>query len=127
MTYKRVIHDGRPHYGKHSMIRMQNCSSLVKDKEAIKSCIIALCDCIEMVRFGDPIVERFGNGIEIGISAVQLIETSAIVFHTNDGAKDLYADIFSCKDYDENAATECLLNHLGGRGTLIDISVVYRE
>ena len=53
-----------------------------------------LVDRIDMVAFGDPIVERFGGGIEVGISAVQLIETSAIVIHTNDQAGDMHEPHF---------------------------------
>jgi S-adenosylmethionine/arginine decarboxylase-like enzyme len=33
-------------------------------------------------------------------SAVQLIQTSAITIHTNDEARDMYLDVFSCKDFE---------------------------
>ena len=94
MSYKRIIHKGKPHYGKHVIHRSQDCSSNLLSKDIICEFIIELCDKIEMVRFGDPFVERFGGGIEVGISAVQLIETSAITIHTNDGAKELYLDVY---------------------------------
>ena len=54
---------------------------------------------IDMVPFGEPFVERFGEDDEVGISAVQLIQTSAITIHTNDEARDMYLDVFSCKDF----------------------------
>jgi S-adenosylmethionine/arginine decarboxylase-like enzyme len=55
-----------------------------------------------MIRHGEPIVARFGEGIQVGISAVQLITTSAITIHTNDQARDLYLDVFSCKWFAED-------------------------
>lgn len=78
-----------------------------------------------MVRFGDPFVERFGGGIEVGISAVQLIETSAITIHTNDGAKELYLDVFSCKDYDEHVVQECVDKFFSPKSSIQ--SALYRE
>ena len=38
----------------------------------------------DMVQFGEPLVERFGDGDEAGISAGQLIQPSASTIHTND-------------------------------------------
>ena len=32
---------------------------------------------------------------------VQLIQTSAISLHTNDQSRDLYLDVFSCKEFKE--------------------------
>ena len=59
-----------------------------------------------MVAYGDLVIARFGDGIEEGISAVQLIMTSAITIHTNDKARDLYLDVFSCKWFDEDIVEE---------------------
>ena len=101
-SYKRIMVNGVRHYGKHAIVDSSGCNDNLLDKDVIRAWIKELVDRIDMTAFGEPIVERFGGGIETGISAVQLIETSAIVIHTNDQARDMYLDVFSCKDFDEN-------------------------
>ena len=99
-AYKRIVIDGVRHYGKHVLLGASGCNARLRDLDAVRAFIRELVDEIDMVAYGDAIVARFGSGAEIGISAVQLIETSAITIHTNDAAGDLYLDVFSCKDYD---------------------------
>lgn len=99
--YRRINVDGVIYYGKHLIVTARGCSENVIHKEKIADFITELVDRIDMVAFGAPVVERFGEGIEVGISAVQLIETSAIVIHTNDQARDMYLDVFSCKTFSE--------------------------
>lgn len=102
-AYKRIVVDGVRHYGKHQIINAAGCGDAILSIDEIRNFIIELVERIDMVRYGDCIVERFGEGIETGISAVQLIMTSAIVLHTNDLSRDFYFDVFSCKDFDEQA------------------------
>lgn len=105
--YRRIELDGKRYYGKHLIFDAKGCSEAICDISTITQFIQTLVPKIDMVAYGDPVVARFGGGIEIGISAVQLIETSAIVIHTNDQARDLYLDVFSCKDFSE----ELVLQH----------------
>lgn len=99
--YKRIVVDGTRYYGKHTILSAALCNDNLLSKDVIRAFIAELVERIDMTAFGDPIVERFGEGIEVGISAVQLIMTSAITIHTNDAARDLYLDVFSCKDFEE--------------------------
>jgi S-adenosylmethionine/arginine decarboxylase-like enzyme len=126
MTYKRIVHHGAAYYGKHLMAHVEGCSDAIIDKDAVARFLIDLCEKIDMVRFGDPIIERFGEGIEVGISAIQLIETSAVMMHTNDGARELYLDVFSCKDYEASDAIDCVKEHFG-YNISIDFEVFYRK
>ncbi len=98
-SYKRIVIDGKRYYGRHLIASAHGCNERLLDKQAIANFLQELTRRIDMVAFGAPFVERFGGGIEVGISGVQLIETSAITLHTNDGARDLYLDVFSCKDF----------------------------
>jgi S-adenosylmethionine/arginine decarboxylase-like enzyme len=91
--------DGIRYYGRHLILCGAGCNEAILSKQAITAFMPRLAHRIGMVPFGEPFVERFGGGIEVGISGVQLIETSAITMHTNDGARDLYLDVFSCKDF----------------------------
>ncbi len=104
--YRRINENGTIYYGKHLIVTARGCNESLLDKAAIAKFMTTLVKRIDMVAFGDPIVERFGGGVEVGISAVQLIETSAIVIHTNDQARDMYLDVFSCKTFSEDAAIE---------------------
>lgn len=104
--YRRINVDGDIYYGKHLIVTARGCNENILDKDNIAVFMTELVDRIDMVAFGDPIVERFGGGIEVGISAVQLIETSAIVIHTNDQARDMYLDVFSCKTFSDKDALD---------------------
>jgi S-adenosylmethionine/arginine decarboxylase-like enzyme len=108
VSYKRTVINGKSYYGKHLMITAKGCNSNLLDVEKVKDFLKGLVDDIDMVAFGEPIVERFGEGIEIGISGVQLITTSAITIHTNDTARDMYLDVFSCKWFDENTVKDVI-------------------
>lgn len=108
MPYKRIVADGVPHYGKHLILTASGCNDQLLSKDEIANFCRELVERIDMVAFGDPLVERFGSGDEIGISAVQLIQTSAITIHTNDPARDMYLDVFSCKDFEAQAVLDVL-------------------
>ncbi|MCB1645727.1 MAG: S-adenosylmethionine decarboxylase [Pseudomonadales bacterium] len=99
--YKRILVDGVHYYGKHLVLSARHCNDALLDVDAITRFLKELVVQIDMVAYGEPLVARFGQGIEEGISGVQLIETSAITVHTNDMARDLYLDVFSCKGYNE--------------------------
>lgn len=99
--YRRIENGGVMYYGKHLILTAKQCNTNLLDIPTVTKFITTLADKIDMVRFGDPVCERFGGGIETGLSAVQLIETSAIVIHTNDHHKDMYLDVFSCKTFSD--------------------------
>jgi len=103
-VYKKIAIDNERYYGKQLILNAATCNENMLDKDMIRQFLKEMVERIDMVAYGEAIVERFGEGIEIGISAVQLIETSSIVMHTNDGARDLYLDVFSCKSFDEDIA-----------------------
>lgn len=104
--YRRINVEGVIYYGKHLILTARQCNENLLDKAKMAAFLRQLVDKIDMVAFGDPIVERFGQGIEIGLSGVQLIETSAITFHTNDQARDMYLDVFSCKTFPEDVVCQ---------------------
>ncbi len=99
--YRRILVDGVHYYGKHLVLSANTCNDQLLSLDAVSHFLKTLVLRIDMVAYGEPLAARFGQGIEEGISAVQLIETSAITVHTNDMARDLYLDVFSCKGYNE--------------------------
>lgn len=100
-AYKRTLINGKAYYGKHLLLTANSCSDRLLEIDTITAFLKQLVDRIDMEAYGEPIVARFGEGIETGISGVQLITTSALMVHTNDRFKDLYLDVFSCKWFDE--------------------------
>lgn len=103
MTYKALLHDGRMHYGKQILVDAAGCNENLRSIDHVSTFLAEMPGKIGMRAFGDPLVYRFGDGDEIGLSGVQLLYSSAVVLHTNDGTGDLYLDLFSCRDYDADA------------------------
>ena len=47
-------------WGLHTTIDLKNCNpELIRSADAIRDYVIQLCDLIEMIRFGDPIIVNF--------------------------------------------------------------------
>jgi S-adenosylmethionine/arginine decarboxylase-like enzyme len=91
-------------WGISSCIDLYECDlSLMQDEAAIKHFVRELCDLIQMRRFGETQVVRFGNDPRVtGFSMTQLIETSLISAHFADNSRAIYLDVFSCAPYDSN-------------------------
>lgn len=108
VNYKRIYIDGEYYYGKHLVLTAKSCNDDLLSVGKMKAFLATLVKEIDMVAYGEPIAARFGQGIEEGISAVQLIETSAITIHTNDMAREMYLDVFSCKGYKVSSVLKVL-------------------
>ena len=84
----------------------------IKNKDDIGLFVTKLVDEIDMISYGEPIIEHFAthNEDKAGFSLVQLIETSSIKCHFVDKNADINLDIFSCKEYDIQKVIE-FVNH----------------
>ncbi len=123
--YRRILHNGEPHYGQHLIATALGCNEAILSTDRLSDFLRRLADDIDMVRYGDPIVARFGEGHEVGVSGVQLIETSAIVIHTNDAHRDMYLDVFSCKEFEEETVRRVLDDFLSPSS--VTCEVFYRK
>jgi S-adenosylmethionine/arginine decarboxylase-like enzyme len=106
--YKCTEIQGQKYYGKHLLLTARTCNDKVLEIDTFRTFFADLVEAIEMEAYGDLVIARFGEGIEVGISAVQLIMTSSITVHTNDAAGDMYLDVFSCKWFDEAVVKEMI-------------------
>ena len=111
VDYKRTVINGKKYYGKHLMMTARTCNERLLELSAVSEFLKTLVPKIDMTAYGEPLVARFGEGIEEGISGVQLIITSAIMVHTNDAARDMYLDVFSCKWFDESIVRDVVDNY----------------
>lgn len=101
VDYKRTVINGKSYYGKHLLMTVKSCNDRLLEAPTIEELLKALVPRIDMTAYGEPLVAGFGEGIEEGISGAQLIITSAMMVHTNDSARDMYWDVFSCKWFEE--------------------------
>ena len=97
-------------WGKHLIIDAKGCfPGRVQDPEYIRHFTKELVRQIEMVPFGEPQVVHFADGTDLaGWTMIQLIETSSIMGHFLDVSGDLYLDVFSCKDFEEQRVIDAL-------------------
>ena len=88
-------------WGLAMSIDLAQCNpKTIRDPVKLKEFIIKICDFIDMKRFGEPLIERFGETERVsGYSLVQLIQTSCISAHFIEESDGACIDIFSCKSY----------------------------
>src|SRR5574341_1030767 len=102
-----------PYWGLSSCIDLYECDlNLMKDAEAIREFVRALCDRIKMRRYGETQVVHFGDEPRVnGFSMTQLIETSLISAHFAEASRAIYLDVFSCAPYEPKAVAEFALKY----------------
>ena len=98
------------YWGKHLIIDAKGCfPARAQDPEYIRSFTKELVRRIEMTPCGDTQVVHFAEGTDLaGWTMIQLIETSSIMGHFLDANGDLYLDVFSCKDFEEQRVMDVL-------------------
>ena len=95
-------------WGWHSIINAGGCNDNVDNKEAIISFKDELIEKIDMVQYGEPLIERFGEDHLEGITIVQLIRTSNLTIHFCKESNTFYFDLFSCKPFYEADVLSCI-------------------
>ena len=99
-------------YGKELILDIHNCDPSKFNRRSIRNYIKQLCELIEMEKcrlcwwddYGVPVEEQETEPHLKGTTAVQFIKTSNILIHTLDLLKNVYINIFSCKDFDSDLA-----------------------
>jgi S-adenosylmethionine/arginine decarboxylase-like enzyme len=77
-----------------------------------------------MKRFGKTQIVDFGEDPRVsGYSMTQLIETSLISGHFANQSRAAYIDIFSCKRYDPNIATEFSRDRFGAKRHKMNVTI----
>jgi len=94
-------------WGQHLVLDLSGCpKDKLSDGENILAWGRELVKAIDMVAYGKPQLEHFAtHKLETaGYTFVQLIETSNICAHFAENLGEVYVDIFSCRDFDEQKA-----------------------
>lgn len=110
-------------YGKELIIDLHHCNPETFNRKDIKKYFKELCNLIDMERcklswwddHGLPPEECQTEPHLKGTTAVQFIMTSNIVIHTLDLMGSVYINIFSCKDFDPQAASDFTANWFQGK------------
>ncbi len=96
-------------WGQHLILDLSGCpKEKLTDGTHIREWTKALVDGIGMVAYGEPLLEHFAthNQDTGGYTLVQLIETSNICAHFAENRGEIYIDVFSCKSFDVEVATD---------------------
>ena len=100
------------YFGYHYMIDAAGCNENIKDKEMIAKFAKDMVERINMIAFGEPIIEFMLPGDpKQGYSLVQLIQTSNITVHFIEPDYTAYFDIFSCKEFSQEVAKQCVRDY----------------
>lgn len=117
----RSTRSERPTYGQELILDLHECNASKFTRHDLETFFAELCELIDMEQcdlhfwddVGVPIEEQQIHPKTKGTSAVQFILTSTIVVHTLDIMKAAYVNIFSCKDFDVDAAANFTANWFG--------------
>ena len=95
-------------WGQHLILDMGGCNENISRKESIRAFVAELVNAIDMVAYGEPVIEHFATHSQeaAGYTLIQLIETSAISAHFSDHNRDVYLDVFSCKSFGSNRVVQ---------------------
>lgn len=104
-------------WGYHLVIDLKDCNpDTIRSGYLIKKYVEDICLLIEMTRYGDTVLERFGKDPEVtGYSMFQLIEESNISGHFVEKNDTAFIDIFSCKEYKINTAVQYTAKYFGAK------------
>ena len=120
-------------YGKELILDLHDCNSKKFNRKTLKKYFEEVCDLIDMQRcelfwwddYGVPLKERQTEPHLKGTSAVQFIITSNITIHTLDILRNVYLNIFSCKDFDARKAMKFSEKFFGGK--IVNFKIIDRK
>jgi S-adenosylmethionine/arginine decarboxylase-like enzyme len=94
-------------WGQLLSIDLRGCdNSFLTNPEKLKEFSKGICNEIDMIPFGEPIIKRFGEGSLEGYSMIQFIMTSSVTVHLDEINSRVFIDIFSCKRFDIKKAKD---------------------
>lgn len=116
------------YWGYHLILDCSGCDlDAISNRETIVSFTKDLVKRIDMVAFGEPIVEHFAthDPAKAGFSMLQLIETSNLAAHFVERDCTAYFDVFSCKPFDIEIVKQCVIDYF--RADNIKVTYLTRQ
>lgn len=107
------------YWGYHLMLDCCGCDlAAMTNKDIVKAFVKELVVAIDMVAVGEPWIERTAVGMpdKEGFSLYQLIVTSNISAHFVNESKQIYLDVFSCKEFNQDTAKSVFTKYFNPSG-----------
>lgn len=121
-----VKHINKYYFGKEFIISIYSCCDDIHNIDFWSTWFSELINLIDMKAHGPLHIEKFGEGDLHGISAMQFIETSSIVMHTDTKNNGIHLNIFSCKDFDEYLVNNYIYKTLHPDIKSCNMKLIYR-
>lgn len=110
-------------YGIELILDLHDCDASTFNRDSIEDYFKKICEEIDMRRCdlhfwddtGVPEEEKQNLPHTTGTSAIQFILTSNITIHTLDILKNVYINIFSCKEFDPDIAERVTIEWFKGK------------
>lgn len=120
-------------YGKELILDLHKCDPTTFNRKSIRNYFKKLCDLIDMERCKLSWWDDHGISPEEqqtephlkGTTAIQFIMTSNITIHTLDIMKNVYLNIFSCKDFDPKVVKDFSKEWF--KGQIVNFQVLERR
>ena len=106
-TKKELAREKVCDWGLMAVMNLYDCDpASISDPVSIKKFAVELCELIKMKRYGETLINRFGEGQLEGYSMMQFIETSSITAHFDEEKNRAFIDVFSCKHFNPEEALD---------------------
>jgi S-adenosylmethionine/arginine decarboxylase-like enzyme len=116
------------YWGYHLMLDCGGCDfDAMTSKQQLQQFVKELVKAIDMTAVGDPWIERTAIGLpdKEGFSLYQLIVTSNISAHFVDSSRQIYLDVFSCKEFEQEIVKQIVEKYFSP--TRIKINFLHRN
>jgi S-adenosylmethionine/arginine decarboxylase-like enzyme len=108
-------------FGQHLVMDLEGCDlAAITSRTTLERWVIPLVDeVLKMKRYGEAAIEHFGHEdpVTSGYTVVQLIETSSITAHFSDHLRTAHIDVFSCRNFDNDAVLAFCEETFGAQST----------
>lgn len=92
-------------WGYHLIVDGYEPNDAVCDPDKVKKFFDDLIVALDMKSLGPLIAGVVDEPDNKGVSAMQMITTSHIAFHSDEIGDAFYLDVFSCKEFDKSVVT----------------------
>jgi S-adenosylmethionine/arginine decarboxylase-like enzyme len=116
------------YWGYHLMLDCGGCNlDAITDKQLVVQFVKELVDAIDMTAVGEPWIERTAIGVpdKEGFSLYQLIVTSNISAHFVDLSRQIYLDVFSCKEFKQETVKQVVEKYFSP--SRMKLNFIYRN
>jgi S-adenosylmethionine decarboxylase len=110
-------------YGIELVLDLHDCDTEKFSRSCVGLFLREICSVIRMEPNGEPHFweDKSGTPHLHGVSAFQFISTSNIVVHALDILNAVYINIFSCRDFDVEAAAKFSAAFFGAQAVRADV------